>query len=158
MRDPGSRGGSEQNPEPDLAALREELDELTRHLEQRFVELGSTWTLPLGRWSVRRQVSSGTIFWVYVAFLLISGAAGVVWIATGLMVEFGMALLVGSLFAGGAFVAQLWATAWQREHESHYLMFGEEIKLDVQDALRRWHEVRAKLEELEQRAADNKDH
>lgn len=89
-------------------------------INAEFAELHQTlsgWGLTLGPIRFSGTFGSQRITRIYVTLhvlLLLGGAALIVWASDALQ-DLGTALVVGSLFAFGAFVAQVWALQAQRE-------------------------------------------
>jgi len=98
--------------------LREELSRAERELQAEYVRLLGTWQFCFGRMRIRAAVHSGFITAIYVLFNLLCFVVGVVFVPFGgALQSLGLALIVGGLFAFGAFVAQFWAIQVEKERE-----------------------------------------
>lgn len=86
-----------------------------------------TWTLPLGRWAIRRPLASGYLFWAFVALHMSAATAGAVMILVGhgRLPDLGIALVVGALFGAGAFMAEVWVQSIHREQTFMAELFGD---------------------------------
>jgi hypothetical protein len=110
-----------------------ELDELRSQLEARFQELNDDLTKVTSSYSWQLVGIKKPHIWgtqkIAVAYVLLSGGAmaiGIVLSLLGRSLEsLGVALVVGAIFSFGAFVAQFWAVASQREFETRSAVFGE---------------------------------
>jgi hypothetical protein len=92
-----------------------ELDRLLAEIEaldEEYWSIMSRWThwgLSVGPVSVSGYFGSQTIALTYASFCVTCFVAGGVLAVFSTTKELGVALVVGSIFAGGAFVAQWWA-------------------------------------------------
>jgi hypothetical protein len=89
------------------------LNEDWRALERRT----EVWKFHAGRLRVEGHFPSQRLAWWFAGFHVIVGAAGVVLsiFARGAAQSLGLALVVGSLFGLGAFMAQAWSLQVERE-------------------------------------------
>lgn len=134
--------------------LRRTLHELETSFDRVYESMRGSWNLPLGRRSIRTNVPSGSIFWIYIAFLLLSTATGIVLLVVGALQPLGIALLTGSLFAGGSFISQVWSLTVQNETKAFDLAYGDELNEWIQETARKIREIRTLLHEPESPQVD----
>jgi len=112
---------------------RSDLDELRSQLEARLQKLDDDVTKVTSSYSwelvgIKRPHIWGTQK-IAVAYVLLSVGALALGIAFSLLgralESLGVALVVGAIFSFGAFIAQFWAVASQREFETRTEVFGE---------------------------------
>jgi len=114
----------------ELDDLRSQLAATEEELDTRVAQEASGWGLPLAGIQ-QHVVGTGRIAAVYV--LLNAGALGLGIAFTVLsrsLESLGVALVVGAVFGFGAFIAQFWAVAAQREFAVRDEVFGslEDLK------------------------------
>ena len=107
---------SESIPERDrLLSKLKELDDITQEEEAKYV-WGVSGRVGHRSLAPRLHISSGIIFICYVAFNIIAFVVGIIMIVNnGVLRELGIAIVVGSLFAFGSFIAQWWTVRVQSE-------------------------------------------
>jgi hypothetical protein len=142
------------NPSRDFQAERERLRLLREHIESEYDRLykrmANQWSLSIGPKRLTRNVSSQAIFWLYVSFLAAAALTGTLLIVLNVVLPMGIALLVGSLFAGGSFVSQVWSLTLQSERKAHDSVYGDMIQEWMRELVFRMGEVAEELEKLDQ--------
>lgn len=111
----------------ELDRLQRELEELDRQISHEYTKHKWQVALTIGGRSLglRLPISSGLIFFGYVGFNVTAFAAGALLIALqGTWRELGVAIVVGSLFAFGSFIAQWWTVQVQFEREITDRVYG----------------------------------
>lgn len=132
MSEQAARGPDDQD---ELIRLHAEFDQLWAGVQGL-----QLWWGPL---RVRARLGSQRLAALFTAFHGLTAAAGVMFIFMGeSFAELGVALVVGSLFGIGAFVAQVWALQSERETA---LVFDEHRARFV-ELQRRWDELMARRE------------
>jgi hypothetical protein len=92
--------------------------------------LMNRWNLALGPVRISRHLNSMSVAWLVVGFNLVLATVGAFMIfAPDPLRSLGIALVVGALFAIGAFIAQVWAAQVARE----YILCEEEIREKVRE-------------------------
>jgi hypothetical protein len=105
-------------PEAEVDRLRRELADIEAEFWKAHADLAMGWQFVLGPLRVRRYASPMFIAQVFVLFHVLCFAAGAAFIFTaGPTRELGIAMVVGSIFAFGSFVAQFWAISYERFRE-----------------------------------------
>jgi hypothetical protein len=112
----------------ELDRLRKQLAQLDDLIEQQRARR-SNWGLGLriGRRPLQyyRHITAVLIFLSYVAFNLIGIIVGAVMILSkGVLRELGVAIVVGSIFAFGSFIAQWWSIEVQQEIDFNSRVYG----------------------------------
>jgi hypothetical protein len=96
--------------------LRKELRSVIAELRTENSRNATKWNFGLGPFYISTRVGSMNVAQAYVVFNLICFATGLALaFFNGNLATIGVALIVGSLFAFGAFIAQFWATLIQVE-------------------------------------------
>jgi hypothetical protein len=135
-------------PSPELAAAIAEFKAADAEFQRVWSGVvGWQFHIP-GRGRVTANLGTDLIFKVYVLFLALTFVAGVVLAATHVGTELGVALVVGSIFAGGAFLAQMWVVQYERETKADEI-FGGPTRPDYMRELARKHAIAAtRVEQL----------
>lgn len=93
-----------------------QLDELIRQQEAKRSNWGIGLRVGQKRLEYRKQITAAHIFLSYVAFNVSGIIVGIVMIINkGAVRELGIAIIVGSIFAFGSFIAQWWSIEVQQE-------------------------------------------
>jgi hypothetical protein len=113
----------------ELRRLRQELEAANDAFWEEYERVKRVWHFKFGPLRFERAVGSQFITRVYVAFNAICFAVGIVLVVLGgVSGTVGVALIVGSLFAFGSFVAQYWAIVTQEEIDQ-YNRTGRDVEL-----------------------------
>jgi hypothetical protein len=121
------------------------LEELSADLHE-FVASASAWRIRIGPIAYRRRVSAEFVFLLFTSFHIAGGVSGALLIVFGKarIQSLGIALLVGSLFAFGSFLAQFWSEILKREHDAQELVFGDLRREEARNLSRRWRNLQSK--------------
>ena len=87
-----------------------------------------------------------TSYWIFLALCFVVGI--VVAVFKGTDSNLGVALIVGSLFAGGAFVGQVWESAFQEKHSLLEKALGDERTKDLENLGKEFWESRRGIDHL----------
>jgi hypothetical protein len=114
----------------DISEKRRQLEEKLRAADeafrQEYVRTASSWHVDFGPIHIPFVIGSQQVAKIYVLFNALCFAAGVAFcFVRGILSGLGIALVVGSLFALGAFVSQFWTAVNTREIEWSDRVYGE---------------------------------
>ena len=102
-----------------------QLDELIRQQEARRSNWGIGLRVGQKRLGYYKQITAARIFLSYVAFNFSGIIVGIVMIINkGVARELGIAVVVGSIFAFGSFIAQWWSIEVQQEIDFAGRVYG----------------------------------
>jgi hypothetical protein len=114
----------EKNAEMDR--LLRDLQDADRTLDAVYMKETADWRIGLGDIRIRGNFPSNSIAVIFVAFNAVLFALGIFFsLLGGTLNSLGVSLIVGSLFAASAFVAQFWAVSYQRGVEVYREIFGD---------------------------------
>ena len=92
-------------------------------LRRRF----NQWSIPVGKGSLKRSFGSHLIAYFFVGWHVLALTAGIlIAIFWQSLPQLGVALVVGSLFAFGSFIAQVWSQAVTSERELRNKIYAKE--------------------------------
>ena len=141
----------ETNPEMDRL-LRDSRD-VDQALRAAYVKETAAWRIGLGGIRIRGTFPSNSIAVIFVALNAVLFALGVVFsLLGGTLNSLGVSLIVGSVFAASAFVAQFWAVSYQRGVEVYREIFGDGLG-ELRDLASKRAEILEKIRVI----ADNTD-
>src|SRR5215469_4616951 len=125
----------------DLLAARKDIDREIKNLSMR-------WGMATGpRWLYIVSPSRiSTFYWIFLAVCFVAGILFAV--HSGTPSSLGVALIVGSLFAGGAFVGQVWDAAFQERHSLLEKALGDERTKDLENLGKEFWESRRGIDHL----------
>ena len=106
------------------------------------------WQYRLGPLQLRGRFSSGSIANIYLAFCAVTLLGGGVLAVLDPTRELGVALVVGAIFAGGAFVAQWWTLQVDNERRFAAEVHGPDMVRYFRQLIRRRNRLIAKVERL----------
>ncbi len=102
-----------------------ELDELIKQQEARRASWGLGLRIGRRRFAYYRRITAAIIFLSYAAFNIAGIIVGVVMVFNkGVLRELGIAIVVGSIFAFGSFIAQWWSIEVQQEIDFSGRVYG----------------------------------
>lgn len=131
----------------DAERIEEELGKLRADLWELAGREVNSWQVRAGRVRLAARLGSADIFVVYVVFLLAALSAGSLLTFFDSTKELGIALVVGAIFAGGSFVAQMWAVQQAKEKDVMALLRqGERQRIEA--LVRRHNQLEAELQSL----------
>ena len=137
----------------ELDRLYEELRMAEDAFSREFHSEVMTWRYSVGPVRLRAVATSKLITNVYILFNIICFVAGVIFIFIGgITASLGVALVVGALFSFGAFIAQLWNVAQQREYEVLNNIFGRSKTAHLRELGEKCIELEERIERLRPRA------
>jgi hypothetical protein len=143
-------------PDSEVSRLRQELDIIEASFWKEYADLAMGWQFILGPLKVRRHVSNMFIAQVFVLFHLLCFTAGAALIfTTGPTRELGIAMVVGSIFAFGSFVAQFWAVSTERGREIRQEVMGNQDTTRMRQLAERRREIASRIEQLERSHGSN---
>jgi hypothetical protein len=125
----------------DLFAARKEIDREIKNLSMR-------WGMATGpRWLYMVNPSRiSTLYWIFLAGCF---AAGIVLpLLKGTLSNLGVSLIVGSLFAGGALIGQVWGFAFQERQSLLEKALGDERTKDLENLGKGFWESRRGIDHL----------
>ena len=115
-----------------LRELAAELGALNEALNAAEVDRYYRWQVRVGPVRLAGQVGSQRLGWLFIAFHGLAGSVGIAcFFLPGAFPGLGAALVVGSLFGFGAFLAQAWTRQMEREEgrtEDEYRQLLSEIE------------------------------
>lgn len=114
----------------DIGEKRRQLEENLRAVDEAFqkeyLRTASSWHVNFGPIHIPFVIGSQQVAKIYAFFNALCFVAGVVFcFFKGVLSGLGIALVVGSLFALGAFVSQFWMAVYTREIEWSGRVYGE---------------------------------
>ncbi len=137
--------------EPEVDRLRRELGDIEAAFWKESAKVASDWTFGIfGPLTVRRYTSPMFIAQVFVLFHLLcfSVGAGLIF-TTGPTRELGIAMVVGSIFAFGSFVAQFWVISYGRYREVAREAIGDQGMMTLKQLAARRAEMADRIKQLE---------
>jgi hypothetical protein len=139
---------SDSNPKADQQRQIDDLFEARKEIDREIEDLSTRWGMARG--PVRlSMVSPGRINMSYWIFLAVCFVAGIVFtLLKGTFSSLGVALVVGSLLAGGAIVGQVWAFAFQERHSLLEKALGDERTKDLENLGKKFWESRKSIDHL----------
>ncbi|GLY51876.1 hypothetical protein [Lentzea sp. NBRC 102530] len=147
--DDGKRDRQSLNGDSEKLSEREELlEEWFRHasLIERHENSVRSWNFRMRPVGFSAALGSMRIMQFFVCWHLVAGVSGVLitvlWVSNRAL---GIALIVGSLFAFGSFMSQVWAQAVTREREFIAKVRMEESLEEVREALKKEQELRRRI-------------
>jgi hypothetical protein len=125
----------------DLFAARKDIDREIKNLSMR-------WGMATGpRWLYMVSPSRiSTSYWIFLAACFVAGILFAV--HRGTLSSLGTALIVGSLFAGGAFVGQVWESAFKERHSLLEKALGDERTKDLENLGKEFWKSRRSIDHL----------
>lgn len=133
----------EKNAEMDR--LLRDLQDVDRTLDAAYMKETADWRLGLDGIRVRGNFPSNSIAVIFVSFNAVLFALGIVFsLLGGTLNSLGVSLIVGSVFAASAFVAQFWAVSYQRGVEVYREIFGDGLG-ELRDLANKRAEILAKI-------------
>jgi hypothetical protein len=113
------------NASAELDRLQEQLQAADEALKAALIREADTWFIKIGRFRLHAVMGTNTILVGYISFNTVCFATGVAFsLVGGIVTSLGLSLVVGALFGFGAFVAQFWIVALQREGEIWHRAYG----------------------------------
>jgi hypothetical protein len=138
------------DPRIELDRLRRELKDTEAVLWPSYWDLAKGWLSVFGPPTVRRPASPIFIAQVFVLFHILCFAIGAGLIFTnGPARELGIAMVVGSIFAFGSFVGQLFSIAYGRTNEIAQQITGSQKMDDLKQLAGRREAILGQIEQLE---------
>jgi len=125
-----------------------DLREVEAEFWDRYHDLTGNYQFRFGPVYLSYRAWSQTIVRWFVTFSLTCFAGGVVAVSFDPTKELGIALIVGSIFAGGSFIVQVWAHQVQREQDILKLVYEEENRGELQAILQRRRELTGRIDVL----------
>ena len=121
------------NSNSEIDELHAELIATRDEIYREMGRLSPHWEMKVGPFPIY-VVSPKAISLLYGAFLAVCFALGI-WftLLNGTLASLGVALIVGTLFAGGAVVAQIWSFSIQGELNLFEQAFGDERTSDLKN-------------------------
>lgn len=109
--------------------LLSELRDIDRLLMDGLLEESSHWSIGAGRFRVQGIFSPNLIAVIFLVFNSGCLAGGIVFsLLGGTLNSLGISLVVGSVFAMSAFIAQLWTVSYQRSRDVLREVFGDDFE------------------------------
>ena len=134
----------------ELDRLSQELRETEAAFTDEFRRIASGWHLGIGRMHINAVVGPEMITVIYVAFNALCFAVGVAFVFFGgVFVSLGVAIIVGALFSFGAFLAQFYVVAFQREHERLERLFADERDANLKRLLEKRAQLISRIQSLD---------
>ena len=113
----------------EIDRLLRDLREVERALATAFMEEAAGWGVGVGPIRIQGIFTPELITIIFVVFNALCFVLGVVFsLLGGTLSSLGVSLVVGSIFAVSAFVAQLWAVSYQRAKEVRRKVFGDDLE------------------------------
>lgn len=138
--------------EPDTEAdrLHRELSDVESAFWEEYQKLTTGWQFSFGPIRIKHHVSQMFIAQAFIVFHLVCFAGGVGLIFTaGATRELGIALVVGSIFAFGAFVSQFWALSIEEGRALYKEVLGEQETRDLKQLAKKREQIMSRIEQLE---------
>ncbi|WP_129665904.1 hypothetical protein [Phytoactinopolyspora endophytica] len=110
-----------------------ELDKLQTEFD-RLMANAQTWQLWWGPFRIRARLGSQRLAAIFTAFHFVVVVTGSMLLIADAQGELGLALVIGGLFAFGAFLAQVWALQCTKE----MTLFADDFRNQLSDLQRRW--------------------
>lgn len=153
-------------PEAEVDRLRRELADTEAAFWKEYVNqaIGHTgffdpaapWRFGLGPIRIRYPASPMFIVQVFVLFHILCFAVGAALIfTTGPTRELGIAMVVGAIFAFGAFVAQFWAVSYERANAIYKEAVGDLETRKLKRLAAKRAEIASQIEHLERPDGSN---
>jgi hypothetical protein len=132
----------------ELHDLLSDLHETDAKLWDRFNAQTGRYQFSLGPLHLSYQAGSQTIVRWFIAFALVCFVGGVVATLFDPTKELGIALIVGTIFAGGSFIVQVWTHQIQKESDFYESIYGEEERQELHAILQHRRELADRIDAL----------
>jgi hypothetical protein len=133
----------------ELSRLHEELQKTDEAFWREFHDTFARWNLGIGPLRISSPATSHQVAIMYLSFNALCFAAGVTFaLFGGVWAALGVALVVGSLFSFGAFLAQLWVVMRQRGIEVVDRLYGNREYGDLERLGRMRQDILDRIEKL----------
>lgn len=143
-------------PRIGLDQLRRELNDIEAVLWPSYWDLAKGWLSVFGPPTIRRRASPIFIAQVFALFHILCFAIGAGLIFTsGAAHELGIAMVVGSIFAFGAFLGQLFSIAYVHTNEIAQQITGSQKLNDLKQLAGRREAIMGQIEQLEKLGGQN---
>ena len=148
---------SSEAEQPDREELQRQLDTMEKELRHGTQKLTSVWELGIGGAIVNPIVGSGLISGLYFVFNGCCLVAGIVLTLYGTVAQsVGVALIVGSIFSIGAFVAQFWMVTVQQERSVDERIKGVDSRIvQLQETHREIIRLRDQIDQIKNMSSDS---
>ena len=138
------------DPSIELNRLRRELKDTEAVLWPSYWDLAKGWLSPFGPPTIRRPASPIFVAQLFVLFHILCFAVGAGLIFTsGPARELGIAMVVGSIFAFGSFVGQLFSVAYGRANEIMQQITGTQKVEELKQLAARREALKRQIDQLE---------
>ncbi len=109
----------------ELANLRQELRDIDEAFWREFYRTFARWNIGVGSFRINAPATSAQLAIGFFLFNSMCFAVGIIFtVLGGVWTALGVAMIVGSLFSFGTFVAQLWVVHRQRAAEVIDRLYG----------------------------------